>query len=78
MADSNDAAGVDDPFLPPLEAVGESAPAPVKSGTSRRRVVVAEDEALIRLDLVEMLTEAGYDVVGEAGDGESAMRLAEE
>ena len=42
------------------------------------RVVVAEDEALIRLDLVEMLREEGYDVVGEAGDGEQAVRLAEE
>jgi response regulator NasT len=41
-------------------------------------VVVAEDEALIRLDLVEMLREEGYDVVGEAGDGEQAVRLAEE
>ena len=39
------------------------------------RVLVAEDEALIRLDLVEMLTEAGYDVVGQAGDGETAIRL---
>jgi response regulator NasT len=45
---------------------------------TRRRVVVAEDEALIRLDVVEMLREAGYDVVGEAGDGEEAVRLAEE
>jgi len=42
------------------------------------RVVVAEDEALIRMDLVEMLTELGYVVVGEAADGESAIRLAEE
>lgn len=42
------------------------------------RVVVAEDEALIRLDLVEMLREEGYDVVGEAGDGEEAVRLARE
>ena len=42
------------------------------------RVVVAEDEALIRLDLVEMLGEAGYRVVGEAGDGERAVQLAEE
>ena len=42
------------------------------------RVVVAEDEALIRLDLVEMLREEGYDVVGQAGDGEEAVRLAEE
>src|SRR3954447_15663532 len=47
--------------------------------TSRqRRVLVAEDEALIRLDLKEMLEEEGYDVVGEAGDGEEAVRLAEE
>jgi response regulator NasT len=44
----------------------------------RRRIVVAEDEALIRLDLVEMLGELGYDVVGQAGDGETAVRLAEE
>jgi AmiR/NasT family two-component response regulator len=42
------------------------------------RVVVAEDEALIRLDLVEMLGEEGYQVVGQAGDGEEAVRLAEE
>ena len=39
------------------------------------RVVVAEDEVLIRLDLVEMLTEEGYDVVGQAGDGEAAVQL---
>jgi AmiR/NasT family two-component response regulator len=43
-----------------------------------RRVVIAEDEALIRLDLAEMLGEEGYDVVGEAGDGERAIELAEE
>ncbi len=42
------------------------------------RVVVAEDEALIRMDLVEMLTEEGYEVVGEAGDGEEAVRLVTE
>ena len=41
------------------------------------RVVVAEDEALIRLDLVEMLTEAGYEVVGQAGDGEAAIEITE-
>lgn len=46
--------------------------------TSRPRVVVAEDEALIRLDLVELLTEEGYEVVGEAGDGEAAVALARE
>lgn len=44
----------------------------------RRRVLIAEDEALIRLDLVEMLAEEGYEVVGEAADGETAVRLAEE
>jgi two-component system, response regulator PdtaR len=43
-----------------------------------RRVVIAEDEALIRLDLAEMLGEEGYDVVGQAGDGERAVELAEE
>jgi response regulator NasT len=41
-------------------------------------VVIAEDEALIRLDLKEMLVEEGYEVVGDVGDGESAVRLAEE
>jgi AmiR/NasT family two-component response regulator len=43
-----------------------------------RRVVIAEDEALIRLDLKEMLEEDGYEVVGEAGDGETAVRLTAE
>ncbi|AZI57891.1 response regulator [Nakamurella antarctica] len=43
-----------------------------------KRVLIAEDEALIRLDLKEMLAEEGYDVVGEAGDGEEALRLAVE
>jgi AmiR/NasT family two-component response regulator len=42
-----------------------------------RRVVIAEDEALIRLDLKEMLEGAGYSVVAEAADGETAVRLAE-
>jgi two-component system, response regulator PdtaR len=42
-----------------------------------RRVVIAEDEALIRMDLAEMLAEEGYDVVGQAGDGQSAVDLAE-
>jgi len=41
-----------------------------------RRVVIAEDEALIRMDLAEMLVEEGYDVVGQAGDGEKAIELA--
>jgi AmiR/NasT family two-component response regulator len=42
------------------------------------RVLIAEDEALIRLDLAEMLAEEGYDVVGQAEDGETAVALAEE
>ena len=42
-----------------------------------RSVVIAEDEALIRMDLAEMLTEEGYAVVGEAGDGARAVELAE-
>ncbi len=43
-----------------------------------RRVLIAEDEALIRLDLKEMLEEEGYRVVGEAGDGAQAVDLAAE
>lgn len=42
------------------------------------RVLIAEDEALIRLDLREMLEEEGFDVVGEAADGEQAVALATE
>ena len=39
--------------------------------------MIAEDEALIRMDLAEMLVEEGYDVVGQAADGEKAVELAE-
>jgi response regulator NasT len=53
----------------------EQAATPTASGT---RIVVAEDETLIRLDLVEMLREQGYDVVGEASNGEQAVALAQE
>lgn len=42
------------------------------------RIVIAEDEPLIRLDLAESLTEEGYDVVGEAGDGAEALSLVRE
>jgi response regulator NasT len=41
------------------------------------RILVAEDEALIRMDLVEMLVEAGYEVVAEASDGAQAIELAQ-
>jgi AmiR/NasT family two-component response regulator len=47
-------------------------------GAAARRVVIAEDEALIRLDLAEMLAEEGWDVVGQAGDGQTAVELAEQ
>jgi response regulator NasT len=46
------------------------------SSPAARRVLIAEDEALIRLDLKEMLEEEGYAVVGEAADGEQAIDLA--
>jgi len=45
---------------------------------AQTRVVIAEDEAIIRLDLKEMLTATGYLVVGEAGDGQSTVNLARE
>jgi response regulator NasT len=44
--------------------------------TVQRRVVVAEDESLIRMDIVETLRDKGFDVVGEAGDGNKAVELA--
>jgi response regulator NasT len=45
---------------------------------SKRRIVVAEDESLIRMDIVETLKDQGFDVVGEAGDGLKAIELARE
>lgn len=46
------------------------------NSTENRRAIVAEDEALIRLDIVETLKENGFEIVGEAGDGEEAVNLA--
>ncbi|NUL47172.1 response regulator [Cellulosimicrobium funkei] len=46
--------------------------------TERLRVVVAEDETLIRVDIVEILTGQSYDVVGEADNGQKALELATE
>ena len=51
--------------------------APSPAPGARRSVVIAEDETLIRMDLAEMLTEEGYDVVGQAADGAKAIELAE-
>lgn len=48
------------------------------STSAARRVVIAEDEVLIRMDLAEMLAEEGYEVVGQAGDGQTAIDLAEQ
>jgi response regulator NasT len=45
---------------------------------SKTRIVIADDESIIRMDLKEMLTNLGYLVVGEAGDGQSAINLARE
>lgn len=45
---------------------------------SGKRILVAEDEAIIRLDLAEMLSEAGFEVVGQASNGEQAVALARE
>ncbi len=50
--------------------------APATPPAPPMRVLIAEDEALIRLDLREMLEEEGFDVVGEASDGEQAVALA--
>ena len=45
---------------------------------SKRRIVVAEDESLIRMDIIETLKDEGFEVVGEAGDGLRAIELAKE
>jgi len=58
---------------PSLPTVG-----PALSGPARVRLLVAEDEALIRLDLAEMLVEAGYEVVAQVGNGEQAVTLSRE
>jgi len=63
-----DSPATDDQGIGPL---GDADPAAL-------RVVVAEDEALIRMDLAEMLAEAGHVVVGQASDGEQAVALARE
>ena len=51
---------------------------PTVRAPARTRILVAEDEALIRLDLVEMLVDAGYDVVAQASNGEQAIALSRE
>ena len=58
------------------ESQPDAAPAPATSRATR--ILVAEDEAIIRLDLADMLGEAGYDVVGQASNGEQAVEMARE
>ncbi|MFV0425657.1 MAG: ANTAR domain-containing response regulator [Beutenbergiaceae bacterium] len=60
-----------------LDEILEPEEEPERTGDART-VVVAEDEPLIRMDVVETLNEAGFEVVGEAGDGEAAVKLATE
>jgi response regulator NasT len=55
-----------------------TASAATTATSARTRILVAEDEALIRLDLAEMLAEAGYEVVGQASNGEQAVEMATE
>ncbi len=61
----------DTPTDPTADAAGATSPRPT-------RVLIAEDEALIRLDLKEMLEEEGFEVVAEVADGASAVRLTRE
>ncbi|MBV7411981.1 response regulator [Dermabacteraceae bacterium TAE3-ERU27] len=56
------------------EEPAEDSPRPA----AKRRVVVAEDESLIRMDIVETLTEAGFEIVAAVGDGESAVEKTRE
>jgi response regulator NasT len=60
-----------------MAAMTESSSDAPAEQTQARRVLIAEDEALIRLDLAEMLKEEGYEVVGQAADGQEAVELAE-
>lgn len=54
----------------------ESGQPKMETVTRRARIVIADDESIIRMDLREMLTHLGYDVIGEAADGRTAVELA--
>ena len=60
------------------QAPADRPAAPTAVPATGLRVLVVEDEALIRMDLAEMLADEGYDVVGQAGDGQQAVELAEQ
>ena len=55
----------------------DSVKAHADGATTAHTVLVAEDDSLIRMDLIEMLREEGYDVVGEAPNGQAAVELTE-
>ena len=57
--------------------VVENVPAQAEDKQTAHKVLVAEDDSLIRMDLIEMLREEGYDVVGEAPNGQAAVDLTE-
>ena len=57
--------------------VTDSVKAQADGATTAHKVLVAEDDSLIRMDLIEMLREEGYDVVGEAPNGQAAVELTE-
>ncbi|MFE0751773.1 ANTAR domain-containing response regulator [Gordonia sp. NPDC058843] len=60
-----------------MVTVTDSATTATGETTTTHRVLVAEDDSLIRMDLIEMLREEGYDVVGEAPNGQVAVELTE-
>ncbi|MHC3002281.1 ANTAR domain-containing response regulator [Gordonia metallireducens] len=60
-----------------MVTVTDSATTTAGENTKTHRVLVAEDDSLIRMDLIEMLREEGYDVVGEAPNGQVAVELTE-
>lgn len=62
----------------PTEMPTEQGETTSPTETERLRVVVAEDETLIRVDIVEILSSQGYEVVGEADNGQKALELATE
>ncbi len=60
-----------------MSADPQMTPAPLSATGAPTRVVIAEDEAIIRLDLKEILQSAGYDVVGETARGDEAVELVD-
>ncbi|MGQ4575279.1 ANTAR domain-containing response regulator [Dermabacteraceae bacterium P7006] len=72
---ANDSEGLpEETLVSTQEEPAEESPRPA----AKRRVVVAEDESLIRMDIVETLTEAGFEIVAAVGDGESAVEKTRE